>query len=148
VRCDDIANNCAIYQNDLTAATSPVTVSTLSEAEGATDGSIHFRRDPAYSVTAAAGNYLFLMADFRLTPTEAESGINTNDSFSAPTNFVAPILDHADYSFSLSSDTLHFAVIGNTINVTSVPVPAAVWLFGTGLMGLFAVRRGKQASEA
>lgn len=148
VRCDDIANNCAVYQNGLTAATSPVTVNTLSQAEGAADGSIHFRRDPAYSVTAAAGNYLFLLADFRLDAAEAAGGINTNDNFSAPTNFASPNLDHADYSFSLSSDTLHFAVNGNTINVTSVPVPAAVWLFGTGLMGLLATGRGKQAVKA
>jgi hypothetical protein len=31
----------------------------------------------------------------------------------------------------------------NTLEVTAVPVPAAVWLFGTGLMGLVGVARRK-----
>jgi hypothetical protein len=51
VRADDINNNTPVYQNGLTAATSPVTVTSLSQAEGATDGSIHFRRDPALPIS-------------------------------------------------------------------------------------------------
>jgi len=42
-------------------------------------------------VTAAPGNYLLLLADFRLDPAEAESGINTNDNFGPPTGFVGEI---------------------------------------------------------
>lgn len=146
VRCDDIANNCAVYQNGLTAATSPVTVTTRTQAEGAADGSIHFRRDPAYNVTAAAGNYLFLLADFRLDPAEAESGINATDNFSPPTGFVGGITDHADYRFTLSSDTLTFSVEGNTITASPVPLPAAVWLFGSGLAGLVGPARRRMAA--
>ncbi len=33
---------------------------------------------------------------------------------------------------------------GNVANLSAVPVPAAVWLFGSGLMGLIAVSRRKE----
>lgn len=141
VRGDDINNNTPVYQNGLTALTSPVTLTSLTQSEGATDGSIHFRRDPAYSVTAAPGNYRFLMADFRLDAAEAAGGINTNDSFSPPTGFVGGITDHADYRITFRSDTLNFTLDGNTITVSPVPVPAAVWLFGSGLIGLAGLAR-------
>lgn len=146
VRCDDIANNCAVYQNGLADATSPVTVTSLTQAEGATDGSIHFRRDPAYNVTAVPGNYLLLLADFRLDPAEAESGINTNDNFGPPTGFVGGITDHADYRFTFSSSTLNFSIDGNTITASPVPVPAAVWLFSSGLAGLVGFARRRRAA--
>lgn len=143
VRGDDINNNTPVYQNGLTALTSPVTLTSLTQSEGATDGSIHFRRDPAYSVTAAPGTYRFLMADFRLDPAEAAGGINTADNFSPPTGFVGGITNHADYRIAFRSDTLHFSLDGNTITVSPVPVPAAVYLFGSGLIGLAGLARCK-----
>lgn len=141
VRCDDTANNCAVYQNGLTAATSPVVVTTHAQSETFLDGSIHFRRDPWYEVNAAAGDYLFLMADFRLDPAEAANGVNAGDSFSAPSGFTSPVLDHADYQVTFSSNALNFALVGNTITVSQVPVPAAVWLFASALAGLSFVSR-------
>lgn len=148
VRCDDTENNCAVYQNGVDAGTSPVVVTSHAQAEPAQDGSAHFRRDPWFDATfAAAGNYLFLVADYRLTPAEAEGGYNgfggSADSFSAPSGFANPILDHADYKVTLSSDTLNFAISGNTITVTAVPVPAAVWLFASALIGMGAIGRRK-----
>jgi len=143
VRCDDIANNCSVYQNGLTAATSPVTVTTLSQAEGAADGSIHFRRDPAFTVNMPAGSFLYLVGDYRLDPSEAEAGINANDSFSPPTNFVDPITDHAAYRLTFSGDNVNFSVAGDTITVSAVPIPAAVWLFGSSLAGLAVLGRRK-----
>ena len=38
----------------------------------------------------------------------------------------------------------HFYISG--LNVTAVPVPAAVWLFGSGLLGLIGVARRKKAA--
>lgn len=130
-RCDDINNNCD------TIDTPSIKLSSLDQAEGASDGSIHFRRDPAFEVELTTGNFLYLVADYRLKPSEAEAGINGGDS-------IRNDLLHADYQIIFSSDTMHLGVSGNTITVSSVPVPAAVWLFGTGLVGLF-VRR-KQAA--
>lgn len=147
VRCDDTQNNCAVYQNGLTASTSPVAVTTHLQSETPVDGSVHFRRDPWFDVTIAAGDYLYLVADYLLSPAEAAGGYNgfggSADTFSKPTGFVNPILDHADYRVTLSSNTLNFSISGNTITVSQVPVPAAVWLFGSALGGLAAFGRRK-----
>ena len=43
VRCDDTQNNCAVYQNGLTAATSPAVVTSHLQSETPVDGSIHFQ---------------------------------------------------------------------------------------------------------
>lgn len=146
VRCDDTANNCPVYQNGLNSGTSPVRVATRQQSETSVDGSIHFRRDPWYEVDIDAGSYLFLMADFRLDPAEAAGGINANDSFSPPTGFASPIADHADYRVTLSSDTLHFTIDGDTVTVSAVPVPAALWLFGSAAAGLGAFGRRSKAT--
>jgi hypothetical protein len=152
-RCDDVENNCggatgaSNYFNGYTPATSPVTRTTRLQSEASVDGSVHFRRDPWYDVAVnTAGSYAFLIADFRLDPAEAEGGINAGDSFSPPSNFVNPITDHADYKVTFSSSTLNFALSGNTITVTAVPVPAALWLFGSTLAGFGALRRRQIAA--
>ncbi|MDD5115104.1 MAG: hypothetical protein PHC94_13895 [Methylobacter sp.] len=147
VRCDDVANNCNspgnTYYNGYTAATSPIVTTTHLQSEASTDGSVHFRRDPWYGVAAAAGDYLFLVADYTLSPAEAAAGINGGDNFSAPSGFVTPILDHADYRVTFSSDALNFSVNGNTITVSQVPVPGAVWIFLSGMMGVLAIGKKK-----
>ncbi|MDO9161016.1 MAG: hypothetical protein Q8Q45_17580 [Methylococcaceae bacterium] len=143
VRCDDTQNNCAVYQNGLNAATSPVVITSHLQSETPVDGSVHFRRDPWFDVNIQAGNYLYLVADYLLSPTEAAAGINGGDSFSAPSGFVTPILDHADYRVTFSSETLNFSVNGNTITVSQVPVPGAVWMFLSGMMGVLAIGKKK-----
>jgi hypothetical protein len=145
VRADDINNNTSIYPNGLAVATSPLTITSLSYAEGATDGSIHFRRDPAYTVTAGPGNYRFLIADYRLDPAEAAGSIDANDNFNPPTGFIDPITDHADYRVTFCSDTLHFSLDGNTITVSPVPLPAAAWLLGGGIAGMIGLARRRTA---
>ena len=45
-----------------------------------------------------------------------------------------------NWSFSSSSTTSYSMTVAN---VSAVPVPAAVWLFGSGLLGLVAVARRK-----
>lgn len=149
-RCDDVNNNCggstgaSNYFNGYTPATSPLTRTTRLESEASVDGSIHFRRDPWYDVSVnTPGDYLFLVADFRLDPNEAEAGINAGDSFSPPGNFIGPITDHADYRVTFSSDNLRFSLSGNTITVSQVPLPGAVWLFGSALLGFVGMSRRK-----
>lgn len=148
VRADDINNNTPVYYNGLTAETSPVTLLSLSQAEGAADGSIHFRRDPAFVVTMEPGHYLFLVADYRLDPTEAEAGLNLNDRFSPPTGFDTPITTHADYRLTFRSDGHIFSVNGITMTIAPIPLPAAAWLFGSGLIaGISAMRRTGRTSD-
>jgi len=131
-RCDDIANNCPGVD------TPDFKLTDLGATFGASDGSIHAQRDPAYEVTMAAGNYLFVMADYRLTETEAASGINGGDTI-RNTNAGG----HGDYRLTLSSDNLRFSLSGNTITVSQVPVPGAVWLFGSALLGFVGIGRRK-----
>lgn len=131
-RCDDINNNCD------TVDTPTIKLSSLSQAEGAADGSIHYRRDPAFNVELISGDFLYLVADYRLKPSEAEAGINSGDGIRND-----PL--YADYQVTFSSDTMKFDVSGNTITVSSVPVPATAWLFASGLAGLF-VRRKQKAT--
>jgi hypothetical protein len=150
-RCDDVENNCggatgaSNYFNSYTPATSPLTRTTRLLTETSVDGSVHFRRDAWYDVTVnTPGDYLFLMADFRLDPAEAAGGINANDSFSPPGGgFVNPILDHADYKVTFSSANMLFSINGNTITVSQVPVPGAVWLFGSVIAGMAGFVRRK-----
>ena len=51
--------------------------------------------------------------------------------------------------YSISADFYFDGVLGNTVSntftVSSVPIPAAVWLFGSGLIGLIGVARRKKA---
>ncbi len=148
VRCDDTDNNCAMYQNGLTAATSPAVVTTRLQSETPVDGSVHWRRDPWFDVTLAAGNYLYLVADYRLDSPEAEAGINGNDNFSAPSGFVSPILDHADYQITFSSNTLKFQVNGDNITISQVPLPVAGWLFGSAFIGIGILTRKKTGMMA
>jgi hypothetical protein len=39
-------------------------------------------------------------------------------------------------------------LIGNLTSLTAIPIPAAVYLFGTGLIGLAAVARNRVRQEA
>jgi hypothetical protein len=132
-RCDDVQNNCggatgaSNYFNGYTPETSPLTRTSRLQSEAPVDSSAHFRRDPWYDVTVnTAGDYLFLIADFRLDPAEAAAGINGGDSFSAPTGFAGPVLDHADYRVTFSSSDMLFSLDGNTIVVSPIP-EAQTW---------------------
>jgi hypothetical protein len=133
-RCDDIANNCPAIN------TPNFKLNDLGATFGASDGSIHFRRDPAYEVTLAAGQYLFVFADYFLSDTEAASGINTNDTIRNTS-----VGGHGDYRVTFSSDLLNFSLSGNTITASPVPVPGAVWLFVSSMAGLVGFSRRKIA---
>lgn len=136
-RCDDIANNCSAVD------TPNFKLSDLGADFGASDGSIHFRRDPAYEVTLAAGSYLFVMADYRLTEDEAATGINGGDTIRN-----TEVGGHGDYRVTFSSDSMRFSLSGDTINVSQVPLPGAVWLFGSAVVGLIGFGRHKAVATA
>jgi len=135
-RCDDIENNCPIVD------TANLKLNDLLQAFGASDGSIH-KRDPAYAVTLAAGNYLWVMADYRLTDTEAAAGVNTGDTIRNTS-----VGGHGDYRVTFSSDSLKFSLSGNTITASPVPAPSAVWLFGSTIIGLIGFGRRHSATVA
>ena len=57
------------------------------------------------------------------------------------------IFNHGDQSTDPKSTEL-FAWAVHSGNVSAVPVPAAVWLFGSGLLGLVGVARRKSANPS
>lgn len=136
-RCDDIANNCPAVN------TPNFKLNDLGAAFGASDGSIHAQRDPAYEVTLAAGNYLFVMADYRLTEAEAVTGINGTDTIRN-----TAVGGYGDYRVTFSGDNLSFNLSGNAIVVSQVPVPAAAWLFGSAIIGMIGIGRRKAVAAA
>jgi len=51
-------------------------------------------------------------------------------------------------SLNMISGTYNYAIPNDTItlNIEAVPIPAAVWLFGSGLLGLVGMARRKKAA--
>ena len=109
----------------------------------------NFNRTDGYDVTnpgfSNINTYLYKL-DFFLNPTE------TDDFMTNPTVLVDFASDVQQlcgwWNFSncnvLSGDA-PFAEVTYTYEVSAVPVPAAVWLFGSALFGLATIARRKKA---
>ena len=50
---------------------------------------------------------------------------------------------HGDWQDGAGQSILNVNYVGAQVNVNAVPVPAAVWLFGSGLIGLVGIARRK-----
>lgn len=62
------------------------------------------------------------------------------------------LLEAGKYSLNFGGNPLDTALTGNhgfhaTLNLAPVPIPAAVWLFGTGVIGLVGVARRRMAAK-
>lgn len=85
------------------------------------------------------------------TDSNGNSG-SSNTSYNRDTVYDGPFNQSGTFSMAIFSDGIH-TVTGNLYAqayaysqspVSSVPVPTAVWLFGSGLVGLLGVARRKQ----
>jgi len=72
------------------------------------------------------------------------SGVITSNPFSG-VNVAIPGIPSGLYSLTMTAEVYHNGdgVTSFTSEIQSVPVPAAVWLFGSGLLGLVGVARRK-----
>ncbi len=70
------------------------------------------------------------------------SGLNPNEAIGSNTRFVFGFDDGALTSFGKLGSQYAWAVMDG--DVGAVPVPAAVWLFGSGLIGLLGLARRKR----
>jgi hypothetical protein len=104
-------------------------------------------------VTNASGNYMFLFDADALgvwsfnIEFELPVGYSFTDRYIGPD----PTVDSDADPFSGLSDLIYISGPGDVrddvdagMYRTVVPVPAAVWLFGSGLLGLFGVARRKK----
>lgn len=115
------------------------------------DGTLSLRDSYFKSATAlSAGTYYIAFSDYQLTTAEAVQRFNAGDTITAATG-INPFTgatgqDHFDYTFTIVATD---AVTGAALNVNTqfapVPVPGAVWLFGSALAGLTAFGRRKSA---
>jgi hypothetical protein len=83
-----------------------------------------------------------LLLDFELTPLQAPSFTLATLSFQALSIGSTSL----DFLFALVSDDLGLEIGSQGVSgeVSVVPIPAALWLFGTGLIGLIGLSRRKK----
>lgn len=94
----------------------------------------------AAEITLTAGGALF---DFTYEANEGANGALADfDSFF--TSFTGSALNGPKSKGQPTALSIAGAWDTNTFNVAVVPVPAAVWLFGSGLIGLVSVARRKR----
>ncbi|MDD2758670.1 MAG: PEP-CTERM sorting domain-containing protein [Methylomonas sp.] len=126
-------------------------------SNGWADGTLS-RNDSYLSTALQAGNYIIAFGDYDLDTNDAIRGFNSGDNIAAYTG-INPFTgvtgqDHFDYQItlqafdfnnggSLSAQAIQVDATGTPIN--PVPVPGAVWLFGTALAGFLGSVKRKRA---
>lgn len=90
------------------------------------------------TVTGSYEQVWFLMSDIPSSGTHAQGIISIADW---QTNDTYLTTDYGWQSDTYASPSLGHALV----RVSAVPIPAAVWLFGSGLLGLVGVARRKKA---
>jgi hypothetical protein len=118
--------------------------------DGWADGSLN-TRDSYLSTALDAGNYIIALGDYALTSVEAVAGFNAGDALTGATgvNTVTGAIgqNHFDYQLTLTAtDYATGAVLPVSLTASPVPVPGAVWLFGSTLAGFLGLRRRKLAA--
>ena len=99
------------------------------------------------NTTPAGGGCLTVLPSGGL-PLVADTAINVNKSYGLPTAVTGiggvPMWDGPFPTFNANFDFTSLTVTSYT-NTSVVPVPAALWLFGSGLLGLVGMARRKNA---
>jgi len=85
--------------------------------------------DPAIGVGGA--EFVFVNLDFSVLAT-------------TPTNIGVAPGSFGDWQDGNNTSVLDVTYVPGSVNVSAVPVPAAVWLFGSGLIGMIAVSRRRK----
>lgn len=108
-----------------------------------------------------AGSYLATLTDFEFPTPLEETGMSITTTTEMLGNLVAPgsftfEATPGEYfiSFFGFADTTSSTMLGqygidvSMTEIPEIPVPAAVWLFGSGLIGLVGIARRKQSNSA
>jgi hypothetical protein len=117
----------------------------FSAVADVTDATISFTLDPLGAGFFQAGAFSIELYD-GLTTVGVPIARAVSGGGQPSVSFLANFTNNADYTlrtaFSFNADT---AGASATTSVNAVPVPAAFWLFGSGLLGLVAMARRKKA---
>ena len=97
-----------------------------SSNAGRDDGSIS-NADSYISQDFDAGDYILAISDYAFDIDEAVAGLN--QSCTIP--YTSGVGDYGDYQITFTGD------------VSVVPIPGALWLLGSGLLGLIGIKRKK-----
>lgn len=115
---------------------------TLSQTFATTAGSTYDLEFWTNAYNTSAGNILRYSID-ALAPVTVDT---TTDWLYNDSSFVATSTSTTlSFLFETDSGTGQWRIDDVAVNLSSVPVPAAVWLFGSGLIGLAGFARRKKA---
>ena len=105
-----------------------------------------------------AGSYLATLTDFEFPSAMEETGMNITTASEMPGSLLAPgsftfEATPGDYFLSFfgfadaSSSTMlgQYGIEVRMTEMPEIPIPAAVWLFGSGLLGLIGIARRRKA---
>lgn len=93
---------------------------------GRDDGSIR-NNDSYISQDFEPGNYILAISDYAFDIDEAVSGLNERCTIP----YTSGVGDYGDYQITFTGD------------VSVVPIPGAIWLLGSGLLGLIGIKKRK-----
>ena len=95
----------------------------------------------ALTVNGNARNvYPFVFSSFTAGPWGSGATVDA-----VTTGNAAVFFNNGLSAFSSGFGDATVSIDSISFNVTTVPIPAAVWLFGSGLLGLIGIARGKRA---
>lgn len=112
-------------------------------------GTIGFDSSGGNTLSIAAGSYTFTEANdalYNLTGASLTlaSGALSDFSYQAISGTNGAPADFDSFFTSFLSDVYLSGTWNTTVQMSPVPVPAAVWLFGSGLLGLVGLARRKK----
>ena len=125
-----------IYKNSVATANEVATADDSAAysdglGDGWADGTLS-NRDSYGMWEFTAGTYILAFGDYNVQAADPIAGINAGDTLGSNQT-------HADYQIKFTAD------VPFTVTPTTVPLPAAVWLFGSAIAGLGLFGRKKQA---
>ena len=99
-----------------------------------------------------AGSYMATLTDFGFTASMTNTGMNVTTTTDSLGSLLAP----GSFTFNATPSSYFVSFFGFAdaplqlgqygIEISQIPVPAAVWLFSSGLLGLFLISRRKKAA--
>lgn len=113
-------------------------------------GTIDFTGNSGNTLSIAAGTYTFTQANDSLFAPSAgasltlTSGALFDFNYGAIAGVNGALADFGSFFGSFESNVVLSGTWSPTVQMTPVPVPAALWLFGSGLLGLAGVVRRRR----